>query len=161
MNEKKMTVWGSGPVILGSGYGVFIVMYLITMSCPDIFQVVSYVNGFFWYLGLIMIALGVIMWIMSGIQVSIGFKKGILVTHGVYVLSRNPLYSAHIVLIMPGLVLMVMSYLLILGPIVSYIVFKITIKREETFLIDNFGDDYLEYCKRVNQLFPFPKISRT
>ncbi len=160
MGEKKMTVWGSGPVIIGSGYGVFIITYLITMSFPNVFQVTSHVNWIFWYIGLIMIILGVIMWITSGIQVSKGFKKGVLVTNGVYVLSRNPLYSAHIVLIMPGIVLMVMSYLLILGPIVAFIVFKITIKREEAFLIDNFGDDYLEYCERVNQILPIPKISK-
>lgn len=39
-------------------------------------------------------------------------------------------------------------------PVVMYISFRLLIGKEEKLLIDEFGNEYIKYKKKVNAIFP-------
>jgi len=83
-----------------------------------------------------------------------GIREGKLVTSGIYAATRNPLYAAYIYFIVPGIVLLFRSWLLFSVPLVMYVFFRLFIRREELWLEQNFGGEYLEYKNNVGLLFP-------
>jgi protein-S-isoprenylcysteine O-methyltransferase Ste14 len=100
------------------------------------------------------------MLIISGRAVTTGFRKGELVTTGIYSVVRNPLYAAWILFIAPGILVFFKSWLMLLTPIVAYISFKAFIREEYQYLRNHFGQAYLEYEASVNELLPIPKFRR-
>lgn len=75
----------------------------------------------------------------------------VLVTHGVYARTRNPMYLA-MALILLGVAITVgaLSALLV-PPLFMAIIEWRYIRPEEAMLRDLFGDDYTAYCKRVRR----------
>jgi protein-S-isoprenylcysteine O-methyltransferase Ste14 len=100
------------------------------------------------------------MLIISGRAVTTGFRKGELVTTGIYSVVRNPLYAAWILFIAPGILVFFKSWLMLLAPIVAYISFKAFIREEYQYLRNHLGQAYLEYEASVNELLPIPKFRR-
>ena len=77
-----------------------------------------------------------------------------LVTNGVYNYIRHPLYLGEINRNLGFAILLSSLYglaVMFLGNI--FLLFRIEI--EERMLIDEFGDEYEEYRKRTNKLFPY------
>jgi len=77
-----------------------------------------------------------------------------LCTEGLYAKTRNPIYFAWILLIIPGLVIMTGLYLGFTIPFFMYGVFRIFIPREEEYLERLFGEAYTNYKKSTGRLFP-------
>lgn len=74
-----------------------------------------------------------------------------IVSGGVYDFSRNPMYLG-MVLMLLGLGLVSDSlWLLLLVPFSFYAVTKLAIEREEAYLAKRFGQEYLEYKRRVRR----------
>lgn len=67
-------------------------------------------------------------------------------------------YAAWIVLIIPGITLLTRLWLLMITPLVASTVFKLVIRVEDHYLRLRFGPPYLEYCIRVNELIPRPRL---
>ena len=80
-------------------------------------------------------------------------KKDQLATHGLYALFFNPMYTFQLLLTLPGLLLMLNSWLALLTVIPAFIAFKVFAKEEEKYLEKKFGAQYTEYRKKV--LFKF------
>lgn len=80
-------------------------------------------------------------------------KKGRLVTRGLYALFLNPMYTFQILLTVPGLLLLLNSWLTLLTVVPVLIAFKVFAKEEEKYLEEKFGAQYLDYRKKV--LFKF------
>ena len=76
-----------------------------------------------------------------------------LVLVGPYRYSRNPIYLACILMLL-GLLIVLSSLVVLLGTILVYIIFRYKfINREEVILENEFGDEYLEFKKRVRRWF--------
>ena len=86
------------------------------------------------------------------------YNRGQLATSGIYGLVRNPMYSAWILFVIPGLVVLTRSWPLFLTPFVAYAAFKLLIRREYGYLRGKFGPSYTEYAERVNELVPMPRF---
>ncbi len=71
-------------------------------------------------------------------------------------LCCNPLYASFLLLIIPGISLMMNSWLIMTTSIAGYIVFKIVIRSEYTEMEKFFGDEYIKYRKSTPEFFPFP-----
>lgn len=80
-------------------------------------------------------------------------KKGQLATRGLYALFLNPMYTFQLLLTVPGLLLLLNSWLALLTVIPAFIAFKAFAKEEEKYLAEEFGPQYTEYRKKV--LFKF------
>ena len=77
-----------------------------------------------------------------------------LVTAGVYARVRNPLYLANLMLWI-GIVLLTFRPVLVLLVIaVLAVQYQMIIRAEERFLLDLFGQQYREYCRRVPRIIP-------
>jgi protein-S-isoprenylcysteine O-methyltransferase Ste14 len=105
----------------------------------------------------VLLVIGVPMLVVAGRAATIAYNSDKLATNGIFGLTRNPIYSAWIVFIIPGLVLMSRSWLLFLTPLVAYVIFKARIRRENEYLERRFGEDYRTYKAQVNELVPFPR----
>lgn len=80
-------------------------------------------------------------------------KKRQLATRGLYALFLNPMYAFQLLLTVPGLLLLLNSWLTLLTVIPAFIAFKVFAKEEQMFLEEKFGAQYTEYKKKV--LFKF------
>ena len=77
-----------------------------------------------------------------------------LCTEGLYAKTRNPIYFAWILIIIPGIIIMTGLSLGFTIPIFMYVVFRIFIPREEEYLERLFGEAYLNYKKSTGRLVP-------
>ncbi len=149
-----MTRWGEGPLfaLLSVAYGSIILFVHYHYCSGFTFTLFSrWVNII---LGAVLILIGFPLFIMSGVTVHRYFNEGKLCTTGVYSYVRHPLYASWIIFIIPGAVLIIGSVIVITLPIFMYIVFRILIGREEAYLRNKFGDEYLRYEKEVNSVLP-------
>jgi protein-S-isoprenylcysteine O-methyltransferase Ste14 len=149
---RRMTSWGVGLkfaaaslvtlAILGVVNRVFIPALLLPFN-PSAFSC-----------GTALILLGVAVCFRAAVQVHQAFNQGKLVTTGIYAHVRNPVYAVWILLIAPGLILATGFLLLIALPFVMYGLVRVLIVEEDEYLAEKFGEDYLEYKKRVNSIIP-------
>ena len=81
-----------------------------------------------------------------------------LITTGVYGIVRNPVYSA-VLLACTGAVCISNNLILFFIPVICWVYMTIFLKlTEERWLTDLYGQEYIEYCKKVNRCMPwFPK----
>ena len=78
-----------------------------------------------------------------------------LITTGVYSIVRNPVYSA-VLLACTGAVCISNNLILFFIPVICWVYMTIFLKlTEEKWLTDLYGQDYIEYCKKVNRCIPW------
>ena len=87
-------------------------------------------------------------------------RRGELCTVGVYKFVRNPCYSG-VMIACTGAILQMQNLWLLILPLAYYVILTLLVKfTEERWLADAFGQQYLDYCKRVNRCIPwFPKTA--
>lgn len=148
-----MTQWGVGPkfTVISSIFAVLVVLVnhiffpTLTIPIPRLLSLV---------LGVILVIIGVPIFLMPGLTIHKYFNEGKLATKGVYAYFRHPIYGSWIVFIVPGVVLVLNSLLGLTVPFFMYVVFSVLIKEEEEYLEDKFGEEYLEYKRKVGSVFP-------
>ena len=135
------------------------VLYLIlatilTVYFPETF-VIRFVPRFnLLLLGCILLLIGIPFLIRAAYEVVTQFEEGKLITGGLFQYVRNPIYSAWILFIIPGFALLTHSWIFLGTPFVTYIAFKISIKKEEEYLTKRFEQEYLAYKEKTRQLLP-------
>lgn len=108
-------------------------------------------------IGAIMIIVGIYMWIQAVVisKVGKGIEENKLVTTGIYAWVRNLIYSAFMILCTGVIVTIGNVYFFIL-PFTYWIFMTILMKNtEEKWLKDLYGEEYEEYCKKVNRCIPW------
>ena len=98
------------------------------------------------------------MLVISARAMTIAYNRDRLTTDGIFGVVRNPIYSAWIVFILPGVMMLCHSWLMLLTPVVAYIAFKSLITRENRYLAERFGQEYEEYRAKVNEIMPGRKF---
>ena len=105
------------------------------------------------FIGLIVIVSPVVDFIKSKTTVNpVKFKNvNRLVTTGIYRYSRNPMYLGMILIIISTTVYY-LNFLSVFSPLIFYIwINKFQISREEIFLEDKFGNEYLKYKSKTRR----------
>lgn len=167
MNKQSekghLPVYGVGPF-----YGTGII--LLT-AAGIILSVIGLLNS-----GIIHNTILVMVFIVLGILVFIGgfivwksaalgkgsidkyIESNTLCTTGIYGIVRNPCYSG-IAMMCTGLLLMAHNGWLLILPVLFWIAMTVMLLHsEEKWLKDLYGQEYLDYCKKVNRCIPwFPK----
>lgn len=147
-------IWGIGKKMVVSGASYFFLIIAVNHFLFPSFRFVI-VNPYFnLFLGLTLVAFGtvVVVWAITTFKEYL--ERDELCTEGIYSVVRHPLYSAWILLLTPGLVLILGYTFLLTLPILLYGVFRILIKEEERKLLEEFGEDYEEYREKVNAIIP-------
>lgn len=152
--SKKMTVWGVGPRFTLFSTLYFILALVVHYAWYPTFVIQGIPYAVLVVVGIILIAIGVLIWVAASKTVDRAFEEGSLATQGTYALCRHPIYGNTIFFTIPGILLSFRSWLLLTVPLVMYVVFKLLIKEEDEYLRQRFGPAYLEYEKEVNAVFP-------
>ncbi len=78
-------------------------------------------------------------------------KSSHLVVEGVFSKTRNPMYMGMTILVLGFSVISTNILALVLPLLFSTIVGLVFVRKEEKLMFDVFGNDYLEYKKRVRR----------
>ena len=158
MNEEEhMPIFGIGPFLV---FPILLLSFIsLIMSIYKkipIFQIHE-LNYLFVIIGIILILAGIIIWLFAVIKSKITQEiiDNKLVKTGIYSYIRHPIYSAFL-FISTGLIILSQNIFLFFLPILYWIILTIgMIKTEEKWLLEKFGEEYLEYSKKVNRFIPF------
>ncbi|MDO4481987.1 MAG: isoprenylcysteine carboxylmethyltransferase family protein [Bacillota bacterium] len=165
--EEHLPVFGVGPY------------YVAGITAADIIGIIMSAKGFLksgqidttpavllmTALGAVLIIGGILVWKASvaGRKSIVGYiESNTLCTTGVYSIVRNPCYSG-IMLVCTGVLLISHNLWLLILPPIYWIAMTVLMKcTEEKWLYGLYGQEYLEYCKKVNRCIPwFPKKNYT
>jgi protein-S-isoprenylcysteine O-methyltransferase Ste14 len=152
---KKLDFFGVGPKI-----GRIVLPYLtiaiaLTIMFPRLFTFGEPVRNYLLIAGIVILAAGLILYGFTVRLLLRGLKETRLVTAGTYRCCQNPLYAFLILLVIPGLGLIMNSWVILTTSIIGYIVFKKFISSEYKEMTEVFGDEYLQYKERTPEFFPF------
>ena len=82
-------------------------------------------------------------------------KKSNLITTGVYRVVRHPIYSGTLISVLGWTILLKSIISIVYFPLL-FLLYFLSIVREERILIEEYGDQYLEYKQKVTKrLVPF------
>ncbi len=77
-----------------------------------------------------------------------------LVTEGIYKVCRNPMYLGNLLLLLGfGLFANSLLFIVVIFPLFAFIYIAI-IRAEEAFLFNKFGNQFIDYKRQTNALFP-------
>ena len=108
-------------------------------------------------IGVLVILMSVFMWIQAVLVSKLheNIKENHLLTSGVYAWVRHPIYSAFM-LLCTGLLLLAGNACLFVLPLIYWGLLTVLIMHsEEKWLKDLYGNEYLEYCRKVNRCWPW------
>jgi protein-S-isoprenylcysteine O-methyltransferase Ste14 len=86
-------------------------------------------------------------------------RRGGLVTTGVYGYMRHPQYLG--ILLISGALILMMTTIptLIMFPIMTYAYYRLA-RKEEREMVKKFGDEYVQYERKVPMFIPHPRMPR-
>lgn len=158
MKAKHLPVYGIGPVLC---VPLAVVMgILFTLSIKGKIPSTDFgemVNSILSIMGYIIILLGIILCLGAdkGDKLKSNIKENRLKTDGSFRFVRNPRYSTFL-LVEFGLALVCHNLYLLIIPVLFWIEMTIVLKRtEEKWLTELYGQEYIDYCKKVNRCIPF------
>lgn len=151
VKEKKKGMMVAGisnnltPItILYIALAVFISWWL-----TPLFSILHYSSVFLRGSGILLTLAGVILYLVATNSLLHAHKKHRLITSGLYAIVPNPMCAAHILFTIPGIALIANSWLILSASLFMYIVFRIYIHEEESYLQKEYGRKYEEYRQKV------------
>ncbi|HMK56863.1 MAG TPA: isoprenylcysteine carboxylmethyltransferase family protein [Dissulfurispiraceae bacterium] len=157
-NKRQQSILGVGPWLAIVGVVTLLLVLWLDKTLSFAIHVAEHYSQWLRAIGLCLVAIGLWFWIWSAILVMRGHLCRKLVINGVYRYSRNPMYAAFIVFLIPALSFVSNNLMILSVSVVMFAAFKILIRKEEVYLRTEFGEEYEQYTKRVAQLIPFIRI---
>src|SRR5215510_4243626 len=109
------------------------------------------------WIGVLFCLAGLLLLLWSLISFGQSFRVGIdtkhpdkLITSGVFAFSRNPIYVAFASILL-GQFLIFPNWILLIYLVAGIWLFHRQVLREEDYLKQHYGKEYLEYCNRVRR----------
>lgn len=154
--REHLPLYGVGPII--GGFQVIITTIGVVLSCMGYFDFgkIEALNIPLKIIGIVLIIFGVYLYLSANFQSRVfdNITKNKLVTTGVYSIVRNPIYSAFL-LVCTGAVCIANNMVLFAVPVLCWAFMTIVLKlSEEKWLKNLYGDEYVQYCKKVNRCIP-------
>ena len=156
---QKLPLFGVGPYLI---YGIGLLTALVIVLFGYILKIGILDGIWVWVfrsIGGVLIILGAVIWyigaLRSGMDESITENK--LKTTGIYSWVRNPMYSGWWIAL-TGISLMWHNIFLIPVFFLNWaIITLVLINTEEKWLLNLYGEEYIEYKKRVNRCIPWKR----
>lgn len=162
MEEKKhLPIYGIGPALCSpmailSAIGIYLSNkgYIPGVIENRVIRIVMLI------LGILLIIEGIVLFFCADLNGNLqeNIKENKLKTNGSYKFVRNPCYCLFL-LGSTGALMFAHNYLLFVLPVLFYIGMTIVlINTEEKWLTKLYGQEYIDYCKKVNRCIPwFPR----
>lgn len=157
-NKEHLPVYGIGPLLCFPLLAIMSVLFVLSlMKIIPTTDFGSEINTVFLVIGIISIIVAVALFFGAdaGGNLADNIKENRLKTNGSYKFVRNPCYSTFLILEI-GLAFICHNLYLFMIPFLFWIEMTIVLKKtEEKWLAKLYGQEYLDYCKRVNRCFPW------
>jgi protein-S-isoprenylcysteine O-methyltransferase Ste14 len=151
---NKLNYLGIGPKIGGVTIPLLAITIFISLKYKQLFSIYSGESRLMMYLGILLVISGLILYFSTLPLLLKGLKETKLITTGAYALCRNPLYAAFILFLLPGIGLIMNSWIVLSICFLAYLLFKINIRSEYLEMKNIFGDEYKKYSEATPELFP-------
>jgi protein-S-isoprenylcysteine O-methyltransferase Ste14 len=109
------------------------------------------------WVGVLLCLLGLILLLLSLVSFGKSFRVGIdhdhpddLVTTGIFGISRNPIYAGFWIFLL-GQFLVFPNWILLVYLVAAAWLFNRQVLREEEYMRGHYGQQYLDYCRRVRR----------
>lgn len=158
MKNDHLPIYGIGPILcypmaLLSAIGIFLsakgmIPGKVSNKAIIIVMII---------LGILLIIEGVVLFFCADLNGNLqdNIKQNKLKTNGSYKYVRNPCYCLFL-LGCTGAILIAHNVLLLILPVLFYIMMTIVLMNtEEKWLTKLYGDEYKEYCSKVNRCIPW------
>lgn len=161
MKEKEhLPLLGVGPIINGGQIVITIIGIILSYQGYVDFGKVEILNIPLKIMGIGFIVFGIYLNYSAKHKSKLfdNVTENKLITTGIYSVVRNPVYSA-VLLACTGAICIFNNPILFLIPIICWAYITIFVKlTEEKWLVELYGQEYTEYCKKVNRCIPwFPR----
>ena len=157
-NKEHLPIYGIGPLLCFPLAVIMLVLFVLSlMKIIPTTNFTRGVNTILFVIGIILIAVGVALFFGAdaGGNLTDNIKENRLKTTGSYHFVRNPCYSLFLLLEI-GLAFMCHNLFLMIIPFWFWVEMTIVLRMtEEKWLTELYGQEYLDYCKRVNRCFPW------
>lgn len=158
--NRQLPMYGVGPVYVAVIAAVTVGGLVLSASGATASGKVPGLRGPFVVLGSLLIGAGVWLWHGAVFRARVDdyIRTGTLATTGVYAWVRNPIYSAFW-MACTGALLWAGDLWLLGLPVLFWLFLTVLMKHtEEKWLLERFGREYEDYCRRVNRCIPwFPR----
>lgn len=153
-DHKKLTFWGASPIIFIITISYSIPVIIINHSFKYILEINFIPSKILLVIATLLLCIGILIYIATLKVLKAAYKNQELKTNGIFSISRNPLFTVVIFLLLPGIILFFNSWLLLTIPCIMYLIFKIFINREEYLMEKKFGQEYIKYKNNTSAIFP-------
>ena len=145
---KKMTAMGTGPATAVPAFGYLALVIVLDYLLRPMFKMRASFGALLpWAIALIVV--GLVVLAVSAVQMLRAFNRHELATTGLYAIAPNPMFMSYVLFILPGLSLLLRSWLVLTSSVVFYVLIRIMSRPEEEWLKQEFGERYLQYRRRV------------
>ena len=151
--KNEMSYFGVGPKIFICISPFILIFAIISFLFESNFQF-PIETFYLTILGTIFLIIGIISFVYSEMILRKAFNASQLLTTKIYGYIRNPVYASMGLGVLPGLLFYFNSWLLFLILPIYYLLVRIFIREEESYLEKKFGDKYVQYKEKVNAFFP-------
>jgi len=145
------------PILFYSGkVAGYLTWMFYSLSIREINVLVRYDFSYNTYIAFFTLTVGLFFVVISFINLGRSNRHGlpsgntILKTHGLYKISRNPMYLGFNLLTISAMIYMLNLIIVLLG-VYSIVIYHLIIIGEEGFLVKRFGTDYSNYKKTVRR----------
>ena len=152
--KKRMPFWGVGPAVGVPTACYGLAALAVTLLRPSPFAIAWLPYPWLAALAGLLLAVGVPWYVIAVRTVWKAYRAERLATDGLYALCRHPIYAGWILLLLPALGLLANSWLVLSTAVVMYVLTRLLVRREEQNLEAQFGEQYAEYKRRTNAIFP-------
>ena len=157
--NSHLPIFGIGPFLVAG-------MVIVAAATVVIFCYVCKIGTcsglpavLFCAVGIVVTITGIVIWFNGAMRSDMdeNIKENRLKTNGIYAWVRNPMYSGLWFLI-SGVSLMWHNVFLIPVIFINWCMMTVVLKNtEEKWLRDLYGQEYEDYCKRVNRCIPWKR----
>ncbi len=152
--EKEMTNRGIGKNLERAGILLAIVILLCTFFFKSFFRYPFENMNLLRILGAVIFIVGIYLHLKAAKSMGKAFNENRLLTGKAFKYYRNPMYATLFFMIIPGLSLIFNSWMIVATIPILLITFFLYIHEEDEYLEKQFGDDYINYRKKVAILIP-------
>lgn len=135
----------------------FYLVFAAAFGWPTVSRQEFFYSPIIAWLGVLLCLAGLLLFFWSLVSFGRSFRVGIdtehpdkLITTGVFAVTRNPIYVAF-AFVLFGQFLIFPNWILLVYLIAGIWLFNRQVLREEDYLKRHYGQEYLEYCKRVRR----------
>jgi protein-S-isoprenylcysteine O-methyltransferase Ste14 len=149
-----MSFWGIGPSVAAPTLLYDALAGAATYCWPAWFAIHGIPSPALLAAGVVLLLVGTALQMIAGRALMRAYHQDRLTTTGPFAVCRNPLYANIILTLLPALAILCRSWLMLTASVVMYVLTRLHIHREEEYLEKRFGQQYLDYRRRTNAIFP-------